>query len=63
MPSIIYASSLEIEVYILAVDAGLNYVTVSYQSINLVDDSLPLLLLGQTEGLPSLFLIFVLCLY
>ena len=58
MPSIIYASSLEIEVYILVVDAGLNYVTVSYQSINLVDDSLPLLLLGQTEGLPSLLFIY-----
>ena len=37
MPSIIYASSLEVEVYILVVDAGLNYVTVSYQSINLLN--------------------------
>ena len=36
MPSITYASSLEVEVYSLVVDVGLNYVTVNYQSTSLL---------------------------
>ena len=36
MPSITYASSLEVEVYTLVVDVGLNYVTVNYQSTSLL---------------------------
>ena len=36
MPSISYASSLEVEVYTLVVDVGLNYVTVNHQSTSLL---------------------------
>ena len=50
MPSITYASSLEVEVYILVVDAGLNYVTVSYQSMNLLNIFLSKLIMYYIEN-------------